>query len=338
MALYCGIDLHSTNHLVVVIDDEDRRVLEKRLANDVSITVNTLTPYRDQLAGIAIESTFNWYWLVDGLQDAGFTPCLANPAAIKQYEGLKYTDDPYDAFFLAHLMRLGILPTGHIYPREQRGVRDVLRRRLSMVRMASRLLLAVQSQIWRSTGINISNNRIRRPDFELPLPSGPVLEGAAAQWRLFQQTQTEIHYLEKLALDLYQGEEYYQLLQTVRGIGVILGLTIGLETGSIKRFKKAGNYASYCRCVKSERISNGKKKGQNNRKAGNRYLSWAFSEAAHFAVRWEPKIQRFYERKRQKQKKDKNIVAIRAVAHKLARAVFHMLKKNEPFDVDRAFG
>ncbi len=337
MALYCGIDLHSTNHLVVVIDDEDRRVLEKRLANDVSITVNTLAPYRDQLAGIAIESTFNWYWLVDGLQDAGFVPCLANPAAIKQYEGLKYTDDPYDAFFLAHLMRLGILPTGHIYPREQRGVRDVLRRRLSMVQMASRLLLAVQSQIWRSTGINITNNLIRRPDFELPLPPGPVLEGAAAQWRLFQQTQVEIHGLEKLALNLYQGEEYYQLLQTVKGIGVILGLTIGLETGSIKRFKKAGNYASYCRCVKSERISNGKKKGQNNRKAGNKYLSWAFHEAAHFAVRYEPKVQRFYERKRQ-QKKGNDILAIRAVAHKLARAVFHMLKKQEPFDVDRAFG
>ena len=127
MTLYCGIDLHATNHLVVIIDDEDRRVLEKRLVNDVSITVDTLGLYRDQLAGIAVESTFNWYWLIDGLEDAGFVACLANPAAIKQYEGLKHTDDPYDAFFLAHLMRLGILPTGYIYPREQRGVRDLLR-------------------------------------------------------------------------------------------------------------------------------------------------------------------------------------------------------------------
>ena len=334
MALYCGIDLHSTNHVVVVIDDEDKRVLEKRLANDVSITVATLAPYRDQLAGIAVESTFNWYWLIDGLEDAGFVPCLANPAAIKQYEGLKHTDDPYDAFHLAHLMRLGILPTGHIYPREQRGVRDLLRRRLSMVRISSRLLLAVQSQIWRSTGVNLSNNRIRRPDFEWPLPSGPVREGAAAQWRLFRQAQREIHHLEQTALELYRGEESYQLLQTVKGIGVILGLTIGLETGDINRFRKAGNYASYCRCVRSERISNGKKKGENNRKAGNRYLSWAFSEAAHFAVRFEPKVQRFYERKRQK---CNGILAIRAVAHKISRAVFHMLKHHEPFDVNRAF-
>jgi len=335
MSLYCGIDLHSTNHLVVVIDETDRRLFEKRLPNDVSITVEALAPYRDELAGIAIESTFNWYWLVDGLEDAGFAPCLANPAAIKQYEGLKYTDDPYDAYFLAHLMRLGILPTGHIYPREQRGVRDLLRRRLSMVHMATGLLLAVQSQIWRSNGVNISNRQIRLASFELPLPKGPVREGAAAQWRLFQRTQDEIHRLEKLALKLYQGEENYQLLQTVKGIGVILGLTIGLETGSISRFGKAGNYASYCRCVRSERISNGKKKGENNRKAGNRYLSWAFSEAAHFAVRFEPKVQQFYERKRQKRNR---IVAIRAVAHKLSRAVFHMLKHHEPFDVNRAFG
>ena len=335
MSLYCGIDLHSTNHLVAITDEKDRRLFEQRLPNEVSFTVAALAPYRDELAGITIESTFNWYWLVDGLQDAGFTPCLANPAAIKQYEGLKYTDDTHDAFYLAKLMRLGILPTGYLYPREQRGVRDLLRRRLSLVRMASCLLLSVQSQIWRSTGVKVSNNRIRRADFELPLPAGPVYEGAASQWRLYQRTQDEIHTLEKLALDCYQGEENYQLLQTVKGIGVILGLTIGLETGPIERFNTAGNYASYCRCVNSLRTSDGKKKGENNRKAGNRYLSWAFSEAAHFAVRYEPKVQRFYERKRQKRN---GIVAIRAVAHKISRAVFHMLKHHEPFDVDRAFG
>jgi len=145
----------------------------------------------------------------------------------------------------------------------------------------------------------------------------------------------EIHSVERLALDLYRGEDSYQLLQTVNGIGRILGLTIGLETGSISRFRKVGHYASYCRCVSSQRISNEKKKGANNRKAGNRYLSWAFSEAAHFAVRYEPKVQRFYERKRQK---CNGIVAIRAVAHKLSRAVLHMLKYHEPFDVNRAFG
>ncbi|HSN24277.1 MAG TPA: transposase [Methylomicrobium sp.] len=138
MTLYCGIDLHSTNHLVVVIDDNDKRLEERRLGNDLSLTLTLLAPYREELVGIAVESTFNWYWLVDGLQDAGYRVDLVNPAGIKQYEGLKYTDDRYDAFWLAHLMRLGLLKTGYIYPREERAIRDVLRRRMQLVRTASR--------------------------------------------------------------------------------------------------------------------------------------------------------------------------------------------------------
>jgi len=118
------------------------------------------------------------------------------------------------------------------------------------------------------------------------------------------------------------------------GIGPILGMTILLETGDIGRFHRVGQYASYCRCVKSERTSNGKKKGEGNAKSGNKYLSWAFSEAAHFAVRYEPLAKRFYERKR---RRTNGIVAIRSVAHKLARAVYYMLKDQVPFDAPRLF-
>ncbi len=106
MALYCGIDLHSNNHVVVVIDEEDRRIVEKRLPNDLAATRHLLEPYRSNLAGLVVESTFNWYWLVDGLMDAGYSVRLANTAAIKQYDGLKHAEDRYDAFFLAHLLRL----------------------------------------------------------------------------------------------------------------------------------------------------------------------------------------------------------------------------------------
>jgi transposase len=123
-------------------------------------------------------------------------------------------------------------------------------------------------------------------------------------------------------------------LQTIKGVGPVLALVILLETGAIQRFAKAGHYASYCRCVRSEKLSNGKKKGENNAKAGNKYLSWAFSEAAHFAVRFDPKAKRFYERKR---RKTNGIVAIRAVAHKLARAVFYMLRDQVSFDADKLF-
>ena len=197
MAHYCGIDLHSSNHVVVVIDEEDKRVLEKRLSNDLSLTLEALSPYRDTLRGIAVESTFNWYWLVDGLQEQGFKLHLVNTAAVTQYDGLKYSDDRHDAFHLAHLLRLGILPTGYIYPREQRAIRDLLRRRLSLVRTASMQLASVQSQIWRSTGVRISSGKLRKPDFVPPAMEEPTLQAVEAGLAVYQAIQQQIDVLER---------------------------------------------------------------------------------------------------------------------------------------------
>ncbi len=126
-----------------MIDDEDKRVFDKRLCNDLPATLAVLAPYQETLQAIAVESTFNWYWLVDGLMDHGFDVELVNTAAVKQYDGLKFSGDHEEAFYLAHLMRLGILPTGYIYPKEQRAIRDLLRCRLSLVRAASTQLISV---------------------------------------------------------------------------------------------------------------------------------------------------------------------------------------------------
>ena len=129
-------------------------------------------------------------------------------------------------------------------------------------------------------------------------------------------------------------EPAFRPLLSVDGIGKILGLTIMLETGDVCRFEKVGNYASYCRCVNSRKLSNGKKKGEGNRKNGNKYLSWAYVEAAHFSIRYNERIKRYYQRKMAKKNK---IIAIKAVAHKLSRACYHILKDQVPFDVERAF-
>jgi transposase len=334
MSHYCGIDLHSNNHVVVVIDEKDQRVFDKRLNNDLSSTLEVLEPYRETLKGVAVESTFNWYWLVDGLQDNGFVCQLVNTAAVKQYDGLKYSGDHQDAFHLAHLMRLGILPTGYIYPKEQRAIRDLLRRRMSLVRSASTQLISVQSQIWRSTGIRIKSGELRKLEFNPPLMDKYTLQAVHAGLMVYQAIQQEIRGLEKSAFEVIKLTQSFKILQTITGIGKILGLTIMLETGDIHRFAAAGNFASYCRCVDSSRTSNGKKKGVGNAKAGNKYLSWAFSEAAHFAVRFEPLAQRFYERKKAK---TNGIVAIRAVARKLARATWMMLKHQVPYDAKLMF-
>ena len=334
MSHYCGIDLHSNNHVVVVIDEEDKRVFEKRISNDLSLTLKALSPYQDSLQGIAVESTFNWYWLVDGLQAHGFDLRLVNTAAVKQYDGLKFSGDHHDAFHLAHLMRLGILPTGYIYPKEQRAIRDLLRRRLSLVRTASTQLISVQSQIWRSTGIRFSSAELRKPDFVPPQVDSYTLQAVHAGLVVYQTIQREIDALEESVHQAVKLTEAFKILQTITGIGKILGLTIMLETGTIERFSSPGKFASYCRCVDSRRTSNGKKKGEGNAKAGNKYLSWAFSEAAHFAVRFEPLAQRFYERKKAR---TNGIIAIRAVARKLARATWMMLKHQVPYDAKRMF-
>jgi transposase len=133
MTLYCGIDLHSNNHVICVIDDKDKRLLETRLDNFSELTIKALSKYKNRLKAIGVESTFNWYWRVDALMAAGFQVELVNTAKVVQYSGLKRTNDRYDAFHLAHLMRLDILPTGYIYPKAERGLRDLLRKRIQLV-------------------------------------------------------------------------------------------------------------------------------------------------------------------------------------------------------------
>ena len=129
MTLYGGIDLHGNNNVIALIDEEDRVVFQKRIANEMETILFYLEPYREEIVGLAVESTYNWYWLVDGLMVAGYKTHLANPAAMKQYEGLKHTDDKTDARWIAHMLRLGILPQGYIYPKKDRPIGSAIKRK-----------------------------------------------------------------------------------------------------------------------------------------------------------------------------------------------------------------
>ncbi|HVN41867.1 MAG TPA: IS110 family transposase [Steroidobacteraceae bacterium] len=336
MGLYCGIDLHSNNHVVTVIDDADRRVYERRLPNDLARTISALEPYRGELTAVAIESTFNWYWLADGLMEAGFTVRLVNTAAVQQYSGLKHTDDEYDAFWLAHLMRLGILPTGYIYPKAERGFRDLARQRIRLVQHRSALLLSAQNQVWRTTGVRLSAAMLRGESTAAwPVLSDPhvALSVDSARESIAALT-VQIERLERILLAGVKSSAAHRLLMTVDGIGQILALTITLEVGEIGRFPGVGEFASYCRCVDSARLSNAKKKGEANRKNGNPYLAWAFMEAAVFATRYYPEAKRFYERKCRRRHP---MLARKALAHKLARACYYILRDEVPFERQRLF-
>lgn len=334
---YSGIDLHSNNSVVTVTDDEDRVVAEKRLPNDLAKILSFLLPWRESLAGVVVESTFNWYWLVDGLQAAGFTVHLANTTAIKKYEGLKHGGDETDARYLAHLLRLGILPTGTILPPEQRAVRDLARKRMQLVRSRTSHILAVENITARQHGARISSNQVKRltPEaIDQMALSEDIALAIKANVAVIETLSAQIDRLEKRLQENMRARTEYGLLTSVPGIGQVLATTILLETGPIERFAAAGNFASYARCVDSVHTSNGKKKGEGNTKNGNKYLAWAFVEAANFALRYCAEAKRFYERKKAK---TNNAVAIKALAHKLARACFHILKEQKPFDVTRCF-
>ena len=337
MRTYAGIDLHSSNCYLGIIDEQLEKVFGKRLNNSLLHIIECLKPYKDKIEGIVVESTYNWYWLVDGLQEQSYTVHLANPSAIKQYEGIKYSDDKWDALWLAHLLKLGILPQGYIYPKETRPLRDMLRRRMLFVRQRTADILSFQSMISRNTGKRMSASNIRKMNGENlgQLFSDPDLIFMAQRYlSIIDSFSQQIKMIEKQAMENVRLTEPFKWLSTITGVGKILAMVIMLEVGDINRFKKVGNYCSYCRCVKSERLSNGKKKGAGNTKNGNKYLSWAYVEAANFCIRHNPQAERFYQRKKAK---SNGIVAIKALSNKLARASYYMMRDQVPFDSHMLF-
>jgi len=337
MRLYCGIDLHSNNSVVVILDEADKVVYQKKLNNNLELILQQLSVYKSKITAIAIESTFNWYWLVDGLMNAGYHVKLVNTAAVQTYSGLKHTDDKDDARWLAHLLRLEILPTGYIYPKEERAVRDLLRKRSQLVRQSTTNILSLQNILARNTAQSLSSYHIKKLDdaqAEKLLEDPNITLALKSNLYIIRCLQSTITEIEKTVLKQIRLRPEFKKLLTVSGIGEILGLTIMLESGDMSRFQKVGNFSSYCRCVKSERFSNGKKKGEGNRKNGNKYLAWAFIEAANFAIRYNDKVKSFYQNKKSKAN---GIIATKAVANKLARAYYHILKDQVPFDVNKAF-
>jgi len=338
MTLYCGMDLHANNVMVVLLDENDKVILKQREKNNIERIIAVLAPYHSSIAGIAVESTYNWYWLVDGLQESGYVVHLVNTTAIQQYSGLKYTDDESDAIWLAHLLRLGILPVGYIYPKAERGIRDLLRKRGSLVEQHTKNLLSTQTIVERNTALRLNANGIKKlkvEKLEDIITDPNVAQAIASNLSVMSSLRKEIKTIESMVSKQVKLKPEFKKLMSVDGIGVVLATTIMLETGDISRFSKVGNYSSYCRCVDSKRLSNGKKKGVGNVKSGNKYLSWSYMESANFAIRYNERAKRFYQRKLSKTKR---VVALKAVAHKLARACYYVMRDQVDFDEVKAFG
>jgi len=335
--LIAGIDLHGNNLVIGVINQDGKRIAHQKLDCDLKQVTEFLKPLKPQLQSMAVESTFNWYWLVDGLRAQDYPIDLANPAKIEQYSGIKHADDKHDAFHLAELQRLKILPKAHIYDAELRPVRDLLRRRTKLVQQRTALFLSFKSLYARTTGQVMPLKTLKNME---PKEGKELYEHPANQ--LIAQVELEhiaaldrsISRIEKAVLGCAREIVLYEKLVSLPGIGKILGMTITMEVGEIGRFKSDGDFASYCRAVDSRRLSNGKQKGQNNQKCGNRYLSWAFVEAANFAKRSDENCRRWYDRKKAK---TSTVLATKALACKLAKAAWHVMAKKTNYDATRMF-
>jgi transposase len=339
MKFYAALDLHSNNSYLGIIDQDGKRVFKQKLPNEPTRILQALEAYKKKTVGVVVESTFNWYWLVDLLMDNGYEVHLANPGEIQKYSGIKYMDDQHDAFWLAEMLRLNILPEGFIYPKAERAIRDLLRKRMHLVRLRTSLMISLQNILSRNNGFKLTKNDVRSLIEDRVSPYLPDQEDIALAGRISKESidhlSRQIERIEKVVLDKVKLRSVYKNLLSVYGIGKVLALTIMMETGPISRFPKAGNYVSYCRKVSSKWLSNDKVKGKGNAKSGNKYLAWAYSEAAEIARRCYQEARRFYDRKKQK---TNTLVAHNALAHKLAKASYFIMRDEVCFSPERLFG
>ncbi|MDP4032808.1 MAG: transposase, partial [Pseudorhodobacter sp.] len=246
MELYTGLDLHSSNSYMGIIDESGKRMFKRKIPNEQKIILDTLSPYQEDIRGIVVESTYNWYWLVDLLMAEGYRVHLANPNAIQRYSGLKYADDQHDAFWLAEMLRLGILPEGYIYPKEERPIRDLLRKRGHLVKLRTSLIISLQNIISRNNGLTIKVGDIKalrtdRVAQHLEDNEDLALAGKVSKDSIDFLTR-QINAIESTVEEKMALREPYTKLLTIHGIGTILGLTIMLETGPLSRFADVGNY------------------------------------------------------------------------------------------------
>jgi transposase len=338
MKLYSAFDLHSNNSYLAIIDENGKRVFHRKVKHDPQLVMQILNPFKKDIEGIVVESTFNWYWMVDLLSDEGYEMHLANPTKIQQYSGLKHSDDKDDAFWLAEMLRLKILPEGYVYPKGQRPLRDLLRKRGHLVRLRTSLIVSLQNILARNIGDKIKTNDLKalKEDRVTPLLAGNddiSLAGRVSKEAIDSLTR-QIRAIEIAVEKKMDLRKPYDLLLSMPGVGRVLALTIMMETGPVGRFAKVGNYVSYCRKVPAGRFSNEKKKGTGNRKNGNKYLSWAYAEASELARRFDVEARAYYDRKRRQTNAP---IAHGALAHKLARAAYHIMREEVPFMPEKTF-
>jgi len=335
---YCGIDLHAKMMYVCIMNEDGDILFHRNMKTDRNIFLKKIAPFREDLC-VSTECMQSWYWLADTCRDEGIDFALGHALTMRLIHGSKSKNDCVDSERITLLLRNHTFPLAYSYPREMRSTRDLLRRRINLVRKRADHLAHIRN----------TNNQYNLPDIEKKLQFKKNRAGVAEKFEDESARKTiEIdfkniaHYDEVIKeLDIYiekkakvQAPEAFKLLKTINGVGRILALTILYELHDINRFSRVQEFVSYARLVKGTRQSAGKTKGTSGAKMGNVNLKWAFSEAAVCFLRHNPEAKKMKMKLERRHGKAK---ALSIIATKLGRAVYYMLKRGEDFDKKRFF-
>ena len=335
---YCGVDLHARTMYLCIVDREGNTVLHRNINARPAPLLRTIQPYREGLV-IGCECMFTWYWLADLCVQEGIEFILGHALYMRAIHGGKSKNDRIDSEKLARLMRGGTFPLSYVYPAEMRSTRDLMRRRMFLMRRRSDLLAHIH-MTYQQYNLDCPRKRLRyagnREGVTDPFHDGSVKKMVAVDVALIDHLDELIHDLELFIVrhaKVHDSQTFY-LLRSVPGIGKVLALILMYEIHTIGRFDRVGDFISYCRLVKCSHSSAGKLCGSGGRKIGNAFLRWAFGEAACLLIRQLPQAKRWIDRKEKKYGKGKALALLSA---KLGRGVYWMLRREEVFDVERFF-
>jgi transposase len=335
---YCGGDLHSRSLHLCILDQAGNIVLDRNIACHPKTFLDAVAPFRDGIV-VGVECMFAWYWLADLCQAEQIPFVLGHAFYMKLIHGGKAKNDRIDAHKIAVILRGGMFPLAYTYPKGMRETRDLLRRRMYLVHKRAELI----------THIQILNSQYNLPPFakklsfaanrgELDIPARfadpsvrlSVELDLALIDRLDELTGKVELYLTRTAK--VDDVQTYHRLRTVPGIGPILALVLLYEIHDVNRFETVGQFLSYARLVRCEHESAGKKLGSGGQKIGNAHLRWAFAEAVCLFLRGSERA-RQWKQKQEKKRGPGKVLGI--LAARLARAVYHVLRKQQAFDEDR---
>jgi transposase len=340
MRYYTGIDLHAKESVVCVIDDKDTIHLRQSLPNHLENFLSALHTYTPKPA-VAVEATLNWYWLVDGLQEAGFEVKLAHPFGLQVIKKAKVKTDNRDAFHLARLLRLDALPESYIYPKDKRPIRDLLRKRQRVVSLRASDYVTLHRVLLQHgiSDIPSAKKKIDRQYIKKHLDHPALQIRCGMELDRISLYTAQIKALEDIILSAATKESDFGVLLTIPGVGKILAAIILYETGDIARFRSVKHYCSYARVVPGIAQSSKTIRRGKGSKQGNPYLKFAYTQAAALAVRYTGPIRRFREKHMARRRsKGRKMISISIVAHKLATAAYYMLTRQEPFCQELMFG